>query len=591
MHELRDYQLTDCLDIETSTAKRVLYTLPTGGGKTTVAVQVIADAVDAGEHVLFLAHRKELIDQAVKRLKEAGMPEEWIGVIRADEPTNPKAPVQVASVQTVIRRKRPKADLVVVDEAHHSEAETYKTITGWYPRARVLGLTATPFLANGDGLDERFDEIVQGPAHSELFAEGWLTKPQMWTAPADFLPDTKGLKKVAGDFHQGELAKVANRPAIVGRIVEHWKKHALNLATVLYAVDIAHAKACRDAFEAAGIVAEHIDGTTPEGEREDILARLRLGKTKVVTNCGVFTEGWDFPGLQCVILARPTRSLGLYLQMCGRVMRKDGRKRKVILDHAGIARWADVPWVDRQYTLEGIGRSGEGRGLVLKHCPGCDAAVPTITRTCPECEHEFWTLESGPPEEVAAQLVKVEPRQSVCFGPSEDGSEACPKKRTPGAKAFRPSVICRREGGPWRCAQCSHLTPKRRAKIAKANRELAKDPEWRKNNSERLRRLFQDPEWSAKRAEANRKRAEDPEWRARNAEGSRKRAEDPVWRKKHAEAMRALASSPEWRAKMGEKNRKQAQDPEWRAKNDENLKKARAAKNKQPEDSANGEQQ
>lgn len=151
MHELREYQLADCVDIETSSARRVLYTLPTGGGKTTVAVQVIADAVDAGEPVLFLAHRKELIDQAVARLLSAGVPKEWIGIIRASEETNPKAVIQVASIQTLINRKKPKAKLVVVDEAHHSEAETYKTIVGWYPKARILGLTRQSVCAGYEG--------------------------------------------------------------------------------------------------------------------------------------------------------------------------------------------------------------------------------------------------------------------------------------------------------------------------------------------------------------------------------------------------------------------------------------------------------
>lgn len=568
MHTLRDYQLSDVVAIETTEARRVLYTLPTGGGKTTIAVQVIVDAVEAGEHVLFLAHRKELIEQAVQRLLSAGLPEEWIGVIRADAETNPDAVVQVASVQTLIRRKRPRAKLVVVDEAHHSEAETYKTITGWYPKARILGLTATPFLANGDGLDECFDEIIQGPVHSELFAEGWLVQPEMWTAPADFLPDTKSVKRVAGDFHQGELSKVANRPAIVGRIVEHWKKHALGLATVLYAVDIAHAKACRDAFKGASIPAEHIDGTTPEHEREAILARLKSGKTKVVTNCGVFTEGWDFPGLQCVILARPTRSLGLYLQMCGRVMRPSGRKRKVILDHAGIALWANVPWVDREYTLEGIGRSGEGRAMPLKHCPGCDGVVPTISRTCDGCGHEFWTLESGPPEEVSAALVKAEPRQTVCFGPTESGSEPCPKKKVPGRYAFEARAIRIRGGRPWRCQSCA------------AKHAFTSDPERMISHLEMVRKRSQSVEWNAKRLEMVRKRAQDPAYLEGCAERARKQAQDPEWKAKHTEAVRRLTNDPEWKEKHRAGVRAAVQTPEWQAAHREGIRRARGTKQK-----------
>jgi DNA repair protein RadD len=580
--KLRPYQRRALAEIEAafSLVRRVLFVLPTGGGKTEVAVAAILRAVRRGERVLFLAHRSELINQAFDRLVAAGLPRALIGVMMADDArANPSAMVQVGSVQTVVRRDLLNAQLVVVDEAHHAIAKTYQKITNAYPEADIIGLTATPYGADGKGLAPAFDLIVEGPKTSELIAAGWLAKPRTLTVPVDLLPDLKPVKKARGDYAPGQLEEAVSKRAIVGAIPEHYRKHANGLPAVLYGAGVEHAKMCRDAFAEAGIVAEHVDASTPANERAAIIERLRSGQTQVVTNCGILTEGWDFPDLACVILARPTLSRGLHRQMVGRVMRP-GKHPPVVLDHAGNVHAHGWPEDDENATLEGReSDGGPGNGPRAKHCPGCDSAVPLLARECPECGHEFWSVESGPPEEIRAALVDAQPKQTKCVGWGETEGK-CDK--TPGRYVFGPSKVLGRQGGPWMCRRCAASRrvsiPEFQATHAEAVRRLSADPEWRAKNAEANRMKAADPEWRAKNAEAARKRCADPEWRAKNAEANRMKASDPEWRAKNAEHMRKMSADPEWRAKNAEAARKRCADPEWRAKNAEVLRKAREAK-------------
>ena len=262
------------------------------------------------------------------------------GLIQAGLNADLSYPVQVASVQTLYARAMrtdkmplPAADLVIIDEAHHVRAQTWAKILEQYPNARRLGLTATPCRSDGRGLGNFFDIIVEGPQVAELIEQKHLV-PTVYYAPVE--PDLKGVKTSQGDYAINELADRMNRPDLVGDIVTNWHKHGQRRKTLLFAVDVAHSIHIRDEFVKADVRAEHIDGSTPKDERDAILARLASGETELVSNCMVLTEGFDLPAIGCIVLARPTKQLGLFRQMAGRGLRPaEAKPNLTLIDHSG----------------------------------------------------------------------------------------------------------------------------------------------------------------------------------------------------------------------------------------------------------------
>ena len=298
--------------------RRALLVAPTGAGKSVIAADVIDDYVTEGNRTLVLVHRRELVAQMSEKLHMSGVDH---GVIQAGYPTRAGAMVQVASIQTLharaVRSSRmvmPAADLIVVDEAHHIRARSYRQIIEQYPDAILLGMTATPCRSDGRGLGNMFDCIVECPNIAELIEGGFLV-PTMVYAPTQ--PDLKGVKIVRGDYAESQLAERMDQASLVGDIVTHWLRLAERRRTVVFATSVAHSAHLRDEFRAAGVWAEHIDGSTPVEERDAILAKLNSGAVELVCNCMVLTEGWDQPAVSCLVLARPTKSMGLYRQMVG----------------------------------------------------------------------------------------------------------------------------------------------------------------------------------------------------------------------------------------------------------------------------------
>jgi DNA repair protein RadD len=248
--------------------------------------------------------------------------------------------VQVASVATLhargIRGDRmelPPADLLIVDECHHCPAQTYRKIIDAYPEAVLLGLTATPVRGDGRGLGGIFDTMLECPQVAELVEQKYLV-PTRCYAPTK--PDLLGVRVERGDYVEAQLAERMDRPKIVGDVITHWHRYAERRKTVVFAVNVGHSVHLRDEFIKSGVRAEHIDGGTPKAERDASLRRLATGQIELVTNCMVLTEGWDCPETSCVVLARPTRHMGLYRQMVGRVLRPAaGKADAVVIDHAG----------------------------------------------------------------------------------------------------------------------------------------------------------------------------------------------------------------------------------------------------------------
>lgn len=376
--------------------RRLLLVLPTGGGKTVLAADIINGALARSWRVLILVHRRELVTQMSRKLHAAGIDH---GIIQAGFTPRSLPLVQVASVQTLharaIRSERmslPRADLIVVDEAHHVRARTWAEIIDAYPKSNVLGLTATPCRGDGRGLGNTFETLIEGPSVKELTDLGHLV-PAVYYAP--YQPDLKGVKISKGDYAENQLAERMDQADLVGDIVTHWLKLSERRRTAVFATSVAHSVHIRDSFRAAGIMAEHIDGGTPTEDRDKILTRFAAGTVELVTNVGVLTEGFDCPEIGCVVMARPTKHMGLYRQILGRGLRPaqtSGKTNCIVLDHAGTVfehGFVDEPvkWSLRedQKAENPIHRKrGHGKADSLTVCPECQA-VRMHGAACPSC--------------------------------------------------------------------------------------------------------------------------------------------------------------------------------------------------------------
>jgi len=206
----------------------------------------------------------------------------------------------------------------ILDEAHRSTSKSFQKLIEEYPDAFVIGLTATPIRSDGKGLGNVYEELVECGSIKSLTEQGYLVKNRI-VAPS--IPDLQKIRVVAGDYDKGQLDKKMNNPKLVGDIVSHWVKYGEDRPTVVFASSIAHSKYISNIFNHNGIPSGHIDGVMDEVERERQLQRLKNDEIKVLSNCMVLTEGWDEPKVSCVILARPTKSYAMYLQMIGRSLR------------------------------------------------------------------------------------------------------------------------------------------------------------------------------------------------------------------------------------------------------------------------------
>ncbi len=388
---------------------RILLVAATGAGKTATAVSLMQTAFAAGQRSLFVAHRRELINQTYRKLVEDGADPSQLGVIMASDPRrNPGAMVQVASVDTLRFRNKPRADWLFFDEAHRALSPSFKNLAAEYPNAVHIGLTATPYRADGQGLGELYDELVVVASPKELMRQGFLVEPRVFTVPAHALPDLSRVKVRGGDYDERDLANAVDHRQLVGNIVEHWRKHADGVRTVVFAVSVAHSRHVVERFREAGIPADHLDGAMSTHDRDAVLARLERGEITVLANCAVLIEGWDMPSVKCAILARPTKSTGLYLQQAGRILRPYQGQPAVILDHAGCVLEHGLPQMDREFTLKSRKKTKGPREPTTpkaKACPSCQCVLPPLARACPACGHEFAVdVEAALPEETADEL-------------------------------------------------------------------------------------------------------------------------------------------------------------------------------------------
>lgn len=334
---------------------KLMMQLPTGGGKTFILANLVKGWVGDSKRVLVLVHRKELINQIYETLCKFGI---YAGVIQAEHKiTNYNLPVQVASIQTLVKREFPEADYIVIDEAHHVGLEnTYGKILNEYQNAKVLGVTATPVRLDGKGFDDVFEELITEISVKELIQQGFLSDFDVYSCPVDL----KGIKIKMGDYNEKQLGERLNNQEIIGDLVSSWVKYAYKKRTIVFAVNVAHSLNIVNRYKEYGAKAAHIDGTTPKTIRDAIIEKFKNGELDILSNCNIVSEGFDVPACECVQLARPTKSLVLYLQQVGRGLRPFAEKEKaIILDHGNLIDAHGMPDFPFIWTLKGVGK-GQG---------------------------------------------------------------------------------------------------------------------------------------------------------------------------------------------------------------------------------------
>jgi len=343
--ELRDYQV-DALDriaaAEERGCRKQLVVAATGLGKTIIFAAL---AERRGGRTLILAHRDELVAQAAAKVREV-WPGVDVGIVKADL-DYVHSQVVVASVQTLARQPRlarlaatPLFNLVVVDEAHHTAAATYRRVLDAFGAGKVngpllLGVTATPDRGDGKGLDDLFDEIT-------------FTADMLWGIRAGYLADVRGLRVHMdsldlgsvrtrhGDYDQGQVGAALEDGNVDQFVYRAWRQHASDRQTLVFTPTVATAAMVANYFVRCGVRAEWVSGETPLDQRRALLRQYANGEVQVLANCAVLTEGYDDPRTDCIVVARPTKSRALYAQMVGRGTRRHPEKDDLlVLDVVG----------------------------------------------------------------------------------------------------------------------------------------------------------------------------------------------------------------------------------------------------------------
>lgn len=338
---LRDYQVEALEAVEAARARgvtRQLLSMPTGAGKTVVAAHLVRRMAPT-HRTVFMVHRDELASQSIDKLRDI-TGASGVGLVKAER-DDVHAHMIVASAQTLARQQRLDRlvaglegypVLFISDEAHHDRAESrVRAIEAVNPEL-LVGMTATPERGDKLGLDAVYQEIVYHLPMLALIRQSRLAHMIGRRIETDEQLD--GVHTRGDEFIESELARAVNTPARNRLVVESWGKHASDRQrSVAFCVDVAHAKALRDAFRDAGVSSEVVLGETPPEERADILQRFHSGEIRVLTNCMVLTEGYDEPAIDCILMCRPTKNRGLYVQCVGRGARTaTGKTDCLVLD-------------------------------------------------------------------------------------------------------------------------------------------------------------------------------------------------------------------------------------------------------------------
>lgn len=390
MAELRPYQETALQDIRATVGngvRRLVVQAPTGAGKTLLAAAIAHGAQSKGNRLAFIVPAISLVDQTVQMFWDEDIRD--VGVIQANHQlTDWSKPIQVCSVQTIASRQAyPKAKVVIIDECH----QLHKAHIAWlnhedWKAVPFIGLSATPWTR---GLGRYFESLLIMSTTKQLIEQGYLSKFRVFASDH---PDLSGVKDVAGDYHEGQLSRVMQGDKLVANIIETWKLRWNQNKTFVFGVDCAHAQMLQARFLDAGISCAYQDASTTLVMRADIKRKFHNGEYRVVCNVGTLTTGVDWD-VRCLVLARPTKSEMLFVQIVGRALRTaEGKEHALIFDHTDTtSRLGFVTDIHHEQLNDGrldVNKAVRRGPPLPKPCRVCSYLLAPGIKVCPECGTE-----------------------------------------------------------------------------------------------------------------------------------------------------------------------------------------------------------
>jgi superfamily II DNA or RNA helicase len=380
MINLYDYQQELINDIKKTckTSASICVVSPCGSGKSIIQGMIAKMTTDKGNTVLFLVHRKELVEQITETFKACEVNMDLC---------------KIGMVQTITRNleKEKTPAVIITDENHHCLAKSYLKIYEKFNKSIKLGFTATPIRLGGKGLHPVYDKLLIGPSVEWLINNKRLSPYQYYSIK---LADTSKLHVKQGDFEKKEVSELMEKSCIYGDTIENYKKYADGKKTIVYCSSIKSSLATAEEFNKNSIKAIHLDSNTSSGDRKQAIDDFRAGKITVLCNVDLFGEGFDVPDCECVILLRPTKSLSLHVQQSMRAMRYKPDKTAVIIDHVGNCYEHCLPDQEITWTLEDQEKKknkkkNEDEDMKIKECPECFLVIKQELKICPYCNHEF----------------------------------------------------------------------------------------------------------------------------------------------------------------------------------------------------------
>lgn len=397
MYELHPYQkkLVQQTRQELANGKNsVLIQSPAGSGKSVVIAEIARLTVKKGGYVMFMVHRKELVEQITQSF--------------TDNDVN-LSHCTIMTVGKIKNRldKLPKPSLIITDETHHSLAKTYRDIYKHYSDVPRIGFTATPWRMNGKGFRDVYDSMVMGPSVKWLISNKYLAPFKYYSV--NLVNSDKLKKSSTGDYTNKSMDEAVGK-TIFGDVINTYKKVANGQQAIVYAHSVEYSQIVANSFNQAGINARHVDAKTPSTKREQIMTDFKAGKIKIICNVDLISEGFNVPDCSTVILLRPTASLVLFVQQSMRSMRYKLGKVATIIDHVANYSRFGLPDDDFDWTLDDREKKRNGRkddAPAIKTCDRCFRVVPAQSKICPFCGFEFEIEATEMKEDKNAKIEKI----------------------------------------------------------------------------------------------------------------------------------------------------------------------------------------
>lgn len=414
MIELRNYQKESISELRKNILngiKKMILCAPTGSGKTVMFTYMVARAIERSRKCLIITDRTELLTQAGGTLANFGLKPIEIKPNKRISTLN--GVLYVGMAQTLKRRIKDEMyinflkdlDLIILDEAHKQE---FNDLLPYFSESSILiGATATPYReGNQKSLHEFYKDIVEVVTIDELIKLNFLSKPNTYGVKVDL----SSVKTKGGDYDQDQVAKVYDEVKMYHGVFENYTKITPNKKGIIFASNVASSKQLVNDFKIKGLPIEHIDGTTPPADRKRILEWFKQTPNALISNVGILNAGFDEPNIEVVILYRATKSISLFLQMCGRGSRiTETKKEFTILDFGNNVQRHGFWEQQRQWNL--VKKKKKEGVAPIKDCPKCFYLLPARVMECPNCNHVFEKSQKDEEEELIVELSKMNYQQ------------------------------------------------------------------------------------------------------------------------------------------------------------------------------------